>query len=340
MLGGEGDSRSHPLTILAFSTMPDKEIRFAVDFFCGTGQGDPRQRRGARQRRPPPYPTTPDPMKDNDPPIPLEDFFEDIIAKTMRGRQISESELADRSGVPGDILARLCRGEFCDEPALAKVAGALGLNARALAASASKTWRPRPVRLEGVEIFNTPYRDMRVNACLVYDPRSLEAAAFDTGTDADPIFAEAERLGANLSTLFITHTHNDHIAEFERFAARGVPHLRSNREEPWPGTSLFDEGDTFEIGSLKVTALTTRGHSKGGTTYRIDGLERPVAVVGDAIFAGSMGGGMVSFDDAWRNNRQKILTLPDETVLIPGHGPATTVGEEKRHNPFFADEFE
>jgi len=68
-------------------------------------------------------------------------------------------------------------------------------------------------------------------------------------------------------------------------------------------------------------------------------LERPLAVVGDALFAGSMGGGMISFDDAWRNNREKILTLPDETVICPGHGPMSTVGEEKRNNPFFAAEF-
>jgi len=88
-----------------------------------------------------------------------------------------------------------------------------------------------------------------------------------------------------------------------------------------------------------VKSYTTSGHSVGGTTYLIEGLERPIAVVGDAMFAGSMGGGMVSFPDAWKNNREKILTLPDETILCPGHGPMTSVGEEKRNNPFFAAEF-
>jgi glyoxylase-like metal-dependent hydrolase (beta-lactamase superfamily II) len=61
-----------------------------------------------------------------------------------------------------------------------------------------------------------------------------------------------------------------------------------------------------------------------------------VAVVGDSLFAGSMGGGNVSYADALRNNLEKILTLPDETIICPGHGPMTTVGEEKVHNPFFA----
>jgi hydroxyacylglutathione hydrolase len=58
--------------------------------------------------------------------------------------------------------------------------------------------------------------------------------------------------------------------------------------------------------------------------------------VGDSLFAGSMGGGNVSYGDALQNNLDKILTLRDETIICPGHGPMTTVGEEKRHNPFFA----
>jgi glyoxylase-like metal-dependent hydrolase (beta-lactamase superfamily II) len=63
----------------------------------------------------------------------------------------------------------------------------------------------------------------------------------------------------------------------------------------------------------------------------------PVAIVGDAIFAGSMGGGMVSYEDALRTNRDKIMTLPDKTILCPGHGPITSVGEEKKYNPFFPE---
>jgi hydroxyacylglutathione hydrolase len=88
-----------------------------------------------------------------------------------------------------------------------------------------------------------------------------------------------------------------------------------------------------------VDTLLTSGHSLGGMSYVVNGLARPVAIVGDSIFAGSMGGGGVSYEDALRNNRQKILRLPENTVLCPGHGPLTTVGEERKHNPFFASEF-
>lgn len=274
------------------------------------------------------------------PPIPLEDLFEDLIAKSMRGRQIGETELAELTGVPRDVLARLCRGEFCDESALAKVARALSLAPRALAMSASRVWSPRRVSVEGLEMFNLPYRDMRVNAYLVWDPATKAAAFFDTGTDSVPLADTARVLGVGVESIFLTHTHNDHVAALDRLrAAYPAAKAWSNRAEPWPGTETFAEGATFAIGSLRVSTRTTSGHSVGGTTYLIEGLSRPLAIVGDAIFAGSMGGGMVSFDDAWKNNREKILTLHDETVLCPGHGPLTSVGEEKRNNPFFAAEF-
>lgn len=271
-------------------------------------------------------------------PIPIEDNFEDIICKAMRGRNLSETELSEKSGIDRDLLHRLCRGEFLDESALSKIAPHLELDGAALTLSASKAWYPRPVTLDGLAQFNTPYRDMRVNAYLVWDPRGRAAAAFDTGTDAGLIIDEIARLHLSLRHIFLTHTHNDHIADLDRLkAAAPGAIVRANRREPWPGCEEFVEGATFEIGSLKVGTHTTSGHSVGGTTYVIRGLEHNVAVVGDAIFAGSMGGGMVSFAEALENNRKKIMTLPDETVLCPGHGPLTTVGEEKRHNPFFPE---
>jgi glyoxylase-like metal-dependent hydrolase (beta-lactamase superfamily II) len=273
-------------------------------------------------------------------PIPIEDEFEDIIAKTMRGRHISEGDLQSKTGVSSDILQRLCRGEFCDEPALLAVAKALDLDPQALTMSASKVWRPRSVTLEGLAMTNTPYRDMRVNAFLIWDPESKKGAAFDTGTNSSALTEQAREKGVAIEAVYLTHTHNDHIADLDRLTQDwgGVP-VYANEAEPWPGATVFSEGDSFTIGSLSMTTKTTSGHSAGGTTYVIEGLERPVAVVGDAMFAGSMGGGMVSFADAWKNNREKILRLPDETILCPGHGPLTSVGEEKNNNPFFAQEF-
>ena len=65
--------------------------------------------------------------------------------------------------------------------------------------------------------------------------------------------------------------------------------------------------------------------------------EHPIAIVGDSLFAGSMGGGQISFQDALKNNREKILTLPEDTIICPGHGPLTSVAEEMTYNPFFPE---
>jgi glyoxylase-like metal-dependent hydrolase (beta-lactamase superfamily II) len=114
-----------------------------------------------------------------------------------------------------------------------------------------------------------------------------------------------------------------------------APVYLSERESA-PIAQPIPEGKTFSLGKLSIESRLTWGHSKGGMTYVVDGLKRPVAVVGDSLFAGSMGGGAVSYNDALKNNLEKILTLPDGTILCPGHGPMTTVGEEKEHNAFFA----
>lgn len=270
--------------------------------------------------------------------IPIEDLFEDIISKAMRGLQISEDELSARTGVDRDLIHRLCRGEFVDESAMVKLAPPLGLDPNALTIAASQAWYPKAVTLEGLSQFNTPYRDMRVNAYLVWDPATGEAAAFDTGTSIDPMLEEIESRDLDLKQIFLTHTHPDHIADFDRLKA-AAPGARAyaNRLEPWPGAEEFVEGANYRIGSLEVETRTTSGHSVGGTTYVVRGLDRPLAIVGDALFAGSMGGGMISFPEALENNRKKIMNLPDDTVICPGHGPLTSVAEEKRHNPFFPE---
>jgi len=180
-----------------------------------------------------------------------------------------------------------------------------------------------------------------VNAFLIWDPETKKAAVFDTGTDSQPIMRRADQLGLTIESIFLTHTHNDHVADLARLKKQIGDQVTvySNKDEPWPSTTQFKEGDSFSIGKLTVDTRTTSGHSPAGTTYVINGLARPLAVVGDAIFAGSMGGGLVSFADAWDNNMKKILTLPDDTILCPGHGPMSSVAEEKKYNPFFANQF-
>jgi hydroxyacylglutathione hydrolase len=215
------------------------------------------------------------------------------------------------------------------------VAPHLGLDAEALIALARGAWRPEPVSVAGFEGFNTPYEDMTVNSYVAFDPFSKEAVAFDTGADADPMLDFLKQNGLRLTKILITHTHGDHILELDRLREKTGATAHVGDREGFEHAESFSAGTGFVCGRLRIDTRLTWGHARGGITYVIHGLDRPVAVVGDALFAGSMGGGMVSYDDALRTSRSEILSLADETVIAPGHGPLTTVAEEKAHNPFF-----
>lgn len=267
--------------------------------------------------------------------IPLEDNFTDIIGKAQRGLEISDSQLAQKSGASAEAIRRLREGNF-ERATAEKIAPALQLNAKALAELAEEKWQPNEIQLDGLAQFNTPYHDMKVNAYLVWDPASKEAVAFDSGADSSALLARSQKDGLTIKLILLTHAHPDHVADLARLAdATGAPIYLSSRENA-SGAQPIEEGKTFRVGSLTIKALLTSGHSPGGMTFFVQGLKRPIAIVGDSLFAGSMGGGSVSYADAIRNNREKILTLPNETILCPGHGPLTSVAEEKEHNAFFA----
>ncbi len=268
--------------------------------------------------------------------IPLEDNVSDIIGKAQRGLGISDSQLAERAGVSVEKIRKLREGDF-DDNAVEPVSTVLNLSAAALRKLASGKWQPEEiVEIAGLAQFNTTYHDMTVNAYLAWDPATRDAVAFDTGADCSGILQRIEQERLSVKLILLTHSHPDHVADLRRLKeATGAPVYISELEEE-EGAEAIAEGKRFRIGSLDIEARLTSGHSPGGITFVITGLSRPVAIVGDSLFAGSMGGGNVSYEDALRNNREKILTLPDETIVCPGHGPLTTVGKEKRDNPFFA----
>lgn len=268
--------------------------------------------------------------------IPLEDNVSDILGKAQRGLGISDSQLAEKSGISADKIRRVREGVF-DDDAIQGVASVLKLNVAALRKLGTGKWIPEAVgELEGLAQFNTIYGDMTVNAYLIWDPASREAIVFDTGADCGGILQSLDEKKLTTKLILLTHGHPDHVADLHRLKkATGAP-VYISELEPEPGVETITEGKRFRIGSLEIEARLTSGHSPGGMTFVVRGLSRPVAIVGDSLFASSMGGGNVSYQEALRNNRDKILTLPDETIVCPGHGPLTTVGKEKRENPFFA----
>jgi glyoxylase-like metal-dependent hydrolase (beta-lactamase superfamily II) len=267
--------------------------------------------------------------------IPLEDNVGDIIGKAQRGLRISDTELAEKARVNSANVHKLREGDF-DELTVWRVAPILGLAARALCDLAAGTWHPEKIELEGLAQFTSHYHGMGVNAYLVWDPKSREAVVFDTGADCKEIVGKINKEKLAVKLILLTHAHADHIADLSRLVKEtGAPVYLSGKESA-PIAQPISEGKTFRVGKLNIESRLTWGHSPGGMTYVATGLKRPIAVVGDSLFAGSMGGGNVSYDDALKNNLEKILTLPDETILCPGHGPMTTVEEEKVHNAFFA----
>jgi hydroxyacylglutathione hydrolase len=271
--------------------------------------------------------------------IELEDNAGDIVGKAQRGLGISDSELVKRAGVNADAVRKARDGQ-ADEATLRAIAPVLDLDAIALVDLAQGKWKPDKLEnFDGLAQFNTSYSGMLVNAYLIWDPAAKHAAAFDTGADCAGMLKLATKENLSIELILLTHAHPDHVADLPRLREETGAEIFAPEREPVPGAGTIDEGKKFRVGKIDIEARLTWGHSPGGMTFVVTGLARPIAIVGDSIFAGSMGGGTVSYKDAVRNNLEKILTLPDETIICPGHGPMTSVGEEKKHNPFFAAKF-
>lgn len=267
--------------------------------------------------------------------IPLEDNFNDVLGKAQRGLQVGDEQLAQKAGVLVTDVTRAKEGQF-DEPIVRKLAPVLNLKADALVALGKKAWYPNETGdVPGLASFTTTYGEMTVNSFLVWDPKTNQGAAFDTGADCSDMAKFAADNGIKIQMILLTHTHPDHIADLARLKSVTQAAAFVCKLEPIDGAETFEVSRKFTVGPLKIDTRQTSGHSRGGVTFVVSGLPNRIAVVGDSMFASSMGGGGVSYSDALRNNREQILTLPDDTILCPGHGPMTTVGEEKQHNPFF-----
>ena len=267
----------------------------------------------------------------------LEDLHVDILGKAMRGLGIGKNKMAQGLDVEKAEIEAVLNGEV-DEKLIIAMAYALKLDGPKLIRSARKEWCPAPLEVLGLKQISSTFVDMIVNAYVIWDKVSRNAWIFDTGTDVHPILAFIEEKKLKVDAIFLTHTHRDHIACLDDLREKTeYPKVFVHQLELLDGCEPIEEGFKDSMDSLSLVAKHTHGHSIGGTTYVIQGLKKPIAVVGDAIFAGSMGGGMISYSDALQANRDKIMTLPEATILCPGHGPLTTVGEEKQNNPFFPE---
>lgn len=196
------------------------------------------------------------------------------------------------------------------------------------------------------------------NAFVVWRTGSPAALIIDPGFDPDSILDVIHRERLVPVAIVNTHGHADHIAGNHAMRAafpdiplvigRNEAHLLTDAEANLsaafgmpvlspPADRLVDDGERLELAGIEFLVREIPGHSPGSVVYIADREVPPVVLVGDVIFAGSVGrhdfpGG--SAKTLLSGIREKLLVLPEESVLYPGHGPATTIGREKATNPF------
>jgi glyoxylase-like metal-dependent hydrolase (beta-lactamase superfamily II) len=200
-----------------------------------------------------------------------------------------------------------------------------------------------------------PVGPLQCNCSVIGDEISREAMVIDPGDDIDDVLALIRKNNLQVKQIVITHAHIDHVGGAMKLrAATGAPILLNQNDyallkmldlqADWIGMASpgkvevehsLGQSDSIKAGALAADVIHTPGHTEGSICLYFPSEKKLIA--GDTLFAGSIGrtdlpGG--SFEKILCSLHEKVLALPDETVVVPGHGPLTTIGEERESNPF------
>ncbi len=270
----------------------------------------------------------------------LEDDFSDILRKAQRGRRVTPETLAARLGVTSSVVKTWGEGKAVPgEDEARAIARELGLDPGKLADAAARRWEPKPVT--SAEVRHHPQAPHPSNGYLFVLGSDSSAALVDPAGDPGNLL---RAIGAfRLRYILITHKHADHCDATADVAA-AFPDARivmHRADAPAIGalaeTALpIVDGDELPFGDgTAIRMVHTPGHTDGSSSF----IVKSTVLTGDTLFAGSVGGAYgdrSTYEDILASIHGKLFALDDATVVMPGHGPPTTIGEERAHNPFFA----
>ncbi len=276
----------------------------------------------------------------------LEDELGDVVRKARTGLGLSIEEVAARCGLsPREVKSIEVYTLRPGEATVRCLAEVLQLRPDPLWALAQDAWSAPDVPWSIGEAYTI---DRLTNHypehCYVVTARSGECLIIDPGDEPERVIEAATRDGRRPVGILVTHRHQDHtgaVVPVQR--ATGAPvyvhaaDLEGVAGVPQPARhAVAGEDEALQIGSIGLRALHTPGHTPGSATFVVqdDAGQHVAAFCGDTLFAGSAGNARHSYPALLRSLRQKLARLPSHAILYPGHGPATTVANERERNPF------
>lgn len=270
--------------------------------------------------------------------VSVEDSAVDVAGKALAGLQADGVRIDAHTEHQFSILQQSSPDSNTHERHWLELANVLGLHGPSLLTLAQSQQIPQIPLPSGWEQWVLPFGPYTVNSYKIpVAPR--QCLLVDAGFQPSDFLQLLEQSKDHPVALLLTHGHRDHIGALSELIRR-FPHLRVHAMNPsyCRNSAALREGDSFSIEGVQIRVLHTPGHAQDSLCYEIEHPHGPPAIaVGDTVYARSAGKIPRNYRHSLNLLRHKLLSGNPDTLLLPGHGPVTTVGTERKSNPFFAD---